>query len=167
MRHVLWIKKHISCVTIVYCLMVSAGSVVAQDSAKVSQTNATPQANATSPAVTQPSFSSIAEIEIQARRDAQADIKGQTWFLIGCLTNLTGWLIAYIIEPSPPVSRLLGKSGDYIAVYTDTYKREGKKIQTRKAFTGCVVGVLCVAAVEVIAILIMANTMPSSTTTYY
>ena len=98
MRHVLWIKKHISCVTIVYCLMVSAGSVVAQDSAKVSQTNATPQANATSPAVTQPSFSSIAEIEIQARRDAQADIKGQTWFLIGCLTNLTGGLLLILLN---------------------------------------------------------------------
>jgi hypothetical protein len=179
----IWLHKYAAYFVTAYLSLILTGTVCAQDSIKVPKypqanavsrdTVAPPQTKvmvnqptAASPAVTQLSVTSIAEIEDQARMDAQIDIKGQTWFLIGCLTNLTGWLIAYIVEPSPPVSKLLGKSSDYIAVYTDAYKREGKKIQTKKAFTGCVVGVLCVVVVELFVFLVVGSATSSSPNYY-
>jgi len=49
-------------------------------------------------------------------------------------------ILHIILEPSPPATRLLGKSDEYVAVYTDCYREEGKKIQTKNALTGCLVG---------------------------
>ena len=61
---------------------------------------------------------------------------------VGCLFGLLGIGAAYAIEPSPPASRLIGKSSDYVAIYTDCYKDEGRSIQTKAAVKGCVVGAL-------------------------
>jgi hypothetical protein len=76
----------------------------------------------------------------QARLDARVDVKGGLWFVVGCLLGLIGWIIAYVIEPNPPATRLLGKSADYVAVYIDSYKKEGKSIQSKRALSGCLVG---------------------------
>jgi hypothetical protein len=158
----------------IFCsVAIVAVQVIAQDSIKAGNVPQTTAVGTTavvpSYAVAYPSQSatlsaeSIAEIETQARLDAHADIKSETWFLIGCLTSLTGWLIAYVVEPSPPVTRILGRSPEYVAVYSDTYKREGKKIQTSKAFSGCVVQTLAIGVFEAIMIVIALNAEP----TYY
>jgi hypothetical protein len=67
---------------------------------------------------------------IDANRDARTDIG------VGCVGGFMGIGAAYILEPTPSASRLLGKSPEYIAVYTDEYKRVGKGIQTKQAVTG-------------------------------
>ena len=77
-----------------------------------------------------------------AKLDAQRDINTTLWMGAGCLFGLLGVGAAYVIEPSPPASRLLGKPSDYVAIYTDCYKDEGKSIQTKAAVKGCVVGAL-------------------------
>ncbi|MCD6531997.1 hypothetical protein J7K99_06115 [bacterium] len=77
-----------------------------------------------------------------AKLDAQIDINTTLWMGAGCLFGLLGVGAAYVIEPSPPASRLLGKSAEYVAIYTDCYKEEGKSIQTKAALKGCVVGTL-------------------------
>jgi hypothetical protein len=62
-------------------------------------------------------------------------------------------VISYVYQPSPPANRLLGKSSEYTAFYTDAYKDAAKKIQTKWAWTGCLVstGVAVVGYVLLIA----------------
>ena len=85
------------------------------------------------------------EAIVAAERDAQADINKGLWVLGGCFGGIIGVIIAYSIEPSPPATRLLGKSPEYVAVYTDTYKEKAKKLQTNSALGGCGVSTLYVA----------------------
>ncbi len=86
------------------------------------------------------------EAIVAAERDAQGDTSTGLWFLAGCLGGLIGVIIAYGVEPSPPATRLLGKSPEYVAFYTDAYNKKAKKLQTRSALGGCVVGTLAVLA---------------------
>ncbi len=79
---------------------------------------------------------------MQAQMDAQADVNGTMWFFGGCIFGLVGLGAAYVIEPSPPTTRLLGQPPDYVAMYTDCYKEAGKSIQTSNAMKGCVLNFL-------------------------
>jgi hypothetical protein len=74
----------------------------------------------------------------QGVRDAQADVSGTMWFFLGCL-GLLGVLIAYVAEPSPPPARMIGRSAEFVNIYTAAYKTEGKSIQGRNAIYGCLV----------------------------
>lgn len=76
----------------------------------------------------------------QGEFDAQKDVNGTLWLAIGFFGGILGIAAAYIIEPTPPASRLIGKSPEYVAAYTDCYKSAGKDVQTKKAITGCVIG---------------------------
>lgn len=77
---------------------------------------------------------------LAAERQAQSDISGSTWFIVGCLAGVIGWVIALVTEPSPPATALMGKSPEYVASYTDCYKKKGKGIKSKNALTGCFVG---------------------------
>lgn len=83
----------------------------------------------------------------QAEFDAQRDINGTLWLAIGFFGGIFGIAAAYVIEPTPPASRLLGKSSDYVATYTDCYKSAAKDIQTKNAIKGCVISGLLYVAV--------------------
>lgn len=104
----------------------------------------------------------------QATREAQvqaaSDVNSTTWFIIGCLLGAIGWLISFLVEPNPPAAQLLGKSPDYVAVYTDAYKRKAKSIQQNKALIGCLVGTGVSVAAYVILFAIAAE---ETTTGYY
>ncbi len=92
-----------------------------------------------------------ADAEVRAR----ADVDGQTWFLIGCLGGVVGWLVAEAVESNPPAAPLVGKDEVYVATYTDCYKRTAKGIKTKNAIGGCVAGTLAsVAFVVVIALVV-------------
>lgn len=75
-----------------------------------------------------------------AERQARSDISGGTWFLIGCVIGPIGYLLA-MSEPNPPSTQLLGKSPEYVAAYSDCYRRMGKSIKTKNAMTGCLISV--------------------------
>ena len=79
---------------------------------------------------------------MQAQMDAQAEVNGTLWFFAGCLFGVLGVGAAYVIEPSPPATRLVGQPSDYVAVYSDCYKSKGKSIQTSAAIKGCVLEVI-------------------------
>ncbi len=74
-------------------------------------------------------------------KDAQLAAEENTskilWFGAGFLGGIIGVILAYVIKPSPPASTLVGKSPDYVAAYTDAYKDECKRIQTKYAWIGC------------------------------
>lgn len=95
-------------------------------------------------------------------RQAQSDINGTTWFAIGCLAGLIGYLIA-MQEPNPPATQLLGKSPEYVAAYTDCYRKEGKSIKTKNAMYGCLANV----GLAIVYVIIVAAAAEETTTSTY
>lgn len=86
-----------------------------------------------------------------AERDAKADTSSGAWFFLGCLLGGIGVIIAYVSEPSPPPARLIGKSPEWVIVYSAAYKSAGKSSQGQSAIVGClvmtaIVGVLIAAS---------------------
>ncbi|MCG9126682.1 hypothetical protein JT359_03675 [Candidatus Poribacteria bacterium] len=100
-----------------------------------------------------------------AEQDVSTDVNGTLWFLGGCLGNITVIIIANVIEPTPPASRLLGKSPEYIATYTDTYRAKATNLQSSRALAGCITGtaVCCVGY----SFLFIAAVNESSNSNYY
>lgn len=100
-----------------------------------------------------------------AQRQAQADISGSTWFILGCLFGVIPYIIS-LQEPNPPATQLLGKSPEYIAMYTDCYRKEGKHIKSKNALTGCLIGT-GVTIVLYVILLSAAASETSTQPTYY
>ncbi len=94
------------------------------------------------PALLMAQSSNATQACAQARQDVEMNINKTIWLLAGFFFQVAGIVGAYLIEPSPPASKLLGKSPEYVAAYTDCYKEAGKKIQTNAAIKGCVISVL-------------------------
>jgi hypothetical protein len=80
-----------------------------------------------------------ADAQLRAEQDAESDAKKVRWFFIGLFGSILGVLIAAIYEPTPPASRLLEKSPEYVAMYTDSYKAKGRRVQVRQSAIGLVV----------------------------
>jgi hypothetical protein len=119
------------------------------------------QAQAAEPA--SPSYATQAGAMADGERDAQAETNGVAWLAVGCLVGVLGVVIGYVVEPSPPPTRLLGKSPDYVMAYTQSYKYAGKQAQGKKALVGCLVGT---AAVAVVYVIVLSAAASSSGTTY-
>lgn len=86
---------------------------------------------------------------VQGRIDAEREVDTPLWFAAGCLFGILGIGAAYVLEPSPSAMGLVGKSADYVAVYTECYQDKGRSEQTRKAFLGCLAGVALDALIGV------------------
>jgi hypothetical protein len=69
--------------------------------------------------------------------DAKSETNATLWFAAGCFGTILGWLLASTLDANPPAIRLIGKSPEYVAYYSDSYKREARRIKTRYAFSGC------------------------------
>ena len=85
-----------------------------------------------------------------AERDAATDANQLLWgggtfglaIVGGCLLGSVGLLGSYLYEPSPPASRLLGKSPEYILFYTEPYKAKVRNLRVRSSTLGCLGGSL-------------------------
>jgi len=95
----------------------------------------------------------------QAQLDAQTDVNSTLWFGAGCLLGIWGVGAAYVIEPSPPASRLVGMPPDYVAMYSDCYKAKAKSIQTSQAIKGCVVDAVFWGAYYIIVYVALASSI--------
>ena len=73
---------------------------------------------------------------LTAEQEAESDAKKVRWFFIGFCGNILGILIASVYEPTPPASRLLGKSPEHAALYTDSYKAKSRSVQMRQSVIG-------------------------------
>jgi hypothetical protein len=98
----------------------------------------------------------------EATNDAHADTNGTLWFFAGCLLGVIGIVIAYVAEPTPPPARMMGKSPEYLAIYTTAYKAEARSIQGRAAIWGTVT----LAAVVVVFYIIIFVAIVKSEPTY-
>jgi len=94
---------------------------------------------------------------LQAQLDAQSKVNGTIWLGAGCLFGLLGVGAAYLITPTPSAVALLGKSPDYVAVYTDCYADEGRSIQTKNAWLGCLLGGAAEALVYTLYVLLIVT----------
>lgn len=79
----------------------------------------------------------VAEAIAQAERDAKADVNEYLWFGAGFFLGVIGVLLAYLAPPSPPAVRLIGKSPEYVAAYTDAYKSAATREKGTAAIIGC------------------------------
>ena len=84
-------------------------------------------------------------------QSARAATNGNLWLAAGCLAGIVGVVIAYVVEQNPPATALLGKSPEYVAAYTDGYRMTAARIQTGKAWTGCIVGTVIYVGLAVLA----------------
>lgn len=71
----------------------------------------------------------------QAKIDANEDVSKIQWFGCGCTVYGVG--IAYLWGVKPDETRFIGKSSEYIALYTKAYKQRVRSIRTRYAILGC------------------------------
>ena len=72
---------------------------------------------------------------VDAKRDVQ-DIDALTWTLVGCFGGAFGTAFAYVTPPNVPATKILGKSPEYVAYYTDTYQADAREKRTRHAVSG-------------------------------
>ncbi|MCY3741221.1 MAG: hypothetical protein OXH00_09400 [Candidatus Poribacteria bacterium] len=93
-----------------------------------------------------------------AEADANKDVNKLLCFSAGCVLSAlfflpspygyffppTGIIGSYSYRPSPPPSRLIGKSPEYIATYTSAYESKRGTIQAQWTSAGCLSG--CVVA---------------------
>lgn len=94
--------------------------------------------------------SELAEAITAAEQDAKADINQGTWGVVGFLC----WpavIVAFTMQPPPPASRFVGKSAEYIRIYTQTYKAKVRNRQAGPALLGCLAGNLVYALVSVVS----------------
>ncbi|MDE0324758.1 MAG: hypothetical protein OXN27_12660 [Candidatus Poribacteria bacterium] len=95
-------------------------------------------------------------VAAQAMRDAEIDVEknfnAPVWFALGCFLPVVGVLSTYFMEPVVPSGRLIGKSPEYVAHYTDAYRQRMKTRQVNTAVKGClsagaIYGVLVVISI--------------------
>lgn len=96
---------------------------------------------------------------MEATQDAQADENAALWFFAGCLLGVIGVVIAYVAEPTPPAARLMGKSPQYLAIYTNTYRSEGRSAQVRSSLWG----IGTILALTVVLIIVILKSEPTMT----
>lgn len=72
--------------------------------------------------------------------DAERDMNKTSWFMAGCFLNIIGVAAAQMRTPSVPAERLIGKSPEYVAVYTVRYQERLSKLQMNYALSGCALG---------------------------
>ena len=78
---------------------------------------------------------------LTAVQDAESDTKKVKWFFIGFCGNILGLLIASVYEPIPPASRLLGKTPESAALYTDAYREKSRSVQLHQSAIGLAVAI--------------------------
>ena len=74
-----------------------------------------------------------------AIQDARSDAKTDTsagWYIAGGVCGCFGFAYAAITTPSVPATRFMGKSPEYILIYSDEYKRTAKNERLKKTGIG-------------------------------
>ncbi|MCK5599807.1 hypothetical protein KAI78_09305 [bacterium] len=88
---------------------------------------------------------------------AATHVNKMMWWGAGCLFGILGVGAAYLIEPSPPATMLMGKDANYAAIFTENYKNTGKSIQTKYALYGCLVEGLLISLYYLFVIILFAE----------
>ncbi len=79
----------------------------------------------------------VGNARIDARYDATRQVSRAKWTSCGCVGVYLGVAASMLFVASPRIERLLGKSPEYVMLYTRTYKRVMRGQQFRWAALGC------------------------------
>lgn len=85
-----------------------------------------------------------------ARHDAYRDVSRVKWAACGCVGIYFGAAASLLFVPSPRIERLLGKSPEYVLIYTRAYKKAMRGQQFKWAALGCAT-TTCLATTFMIA----------------
>ena len=102
----------------------------------------------------------VQSINETAQTDASLDVNRPVWLITGCLLSgfvfvpgryslllpPVGLIGSYFHRTGPPSTRLMGKSPEYVAVYTSVYKSKKGRLQAQWTLGGCVTGGVIVGA---------------------
>jgi len=92
-----------------------------------------------------------ANAAMEGKNAAERDTNKALWFGAGCLVGVIGVGAAFLYEPNPPSSALVGKSDTYVAAYSDAYTEKAQSIQQKYSLYGfaanCVLWVIYYVAV--------------------
>lgn len=75
-----------------------------------------------------------------AERDASAHLNKLLWFTTGFSLPVIGIFLSQRNQRSIPGARLLGKSPEYVAFYTNAYRIKMKKLRFNWSLIGCLSG---------------------------
>lgn len=75
---------------------------------------------------------------LNAKQYALQSVDQQLWRVTGC--SIWGYFMAHTYHSPVPVVPLLGKSPEYVAYFTDTYRNETQRLQVKNARIGCIIG---------------------------
>ncbi len=99
----------------------------------------------------------FADARTAAEYDAEDDVNTAVWLAAGGILGIAGNLPlgaiaiggAYVYQPAPPADRLLGKSAEYVTIYTDTYQAKARSLRLSAAAKGALGGaaVFCILGV--------------------
>ena len=99
----------------------------------------------------------FADAKTAAEYDAEDNVNTAVWLAAGGILGVAGNLPlgavaiggAYVYQPAPPAERLLGKSAEYVTIYTDTYKAKARNLRLSAAAKGALGGaaVFCLLGV--------------------
>ena len=81
---------------------------------------------------------------------AMENVNKSDWFIIGCLLGLVGIIVASASQNNPPAEALVGKSPEYVAKFSECYKKKAKSIKSSGATSGCLVGVALSLLVDLV-----------------
>ena len=90
----------------------------------------------------------FANARTAAEYDAEDDVNTAVWLAAGGILGVVGNLPlgaiaiggAYVYQPVPPAERLLGKSVEYVTVYTEAYKARSRGLRLSAALKGALGG---------------------------
>ena len=75
-----------------------------------------------------------------ATQDAEAAFDERLWYFTGLLFTAGGYFLAHTYYRPVPAVPLLGKSPEYVAFYTDSYRERSRELRSYAARTGCIHG---------------------------
>lgn len=104
---------------------------------------------------------SSGDVCAQAQMDAGIEVNKFLWGAIGFILGVVGVLIAYMVPPSPPAMKLMGKSSDYVMTYTQCYQEKGKSEQGTASLIGCAISGILVIIYYIWAIAFVTSTVSS------
>ena len=90
----------------------------------------------------------VVDAKTAAEYDAEDDVNTSVWIaaagVLGVVGNLPLGAVAiggaYVYQPVPPAERLLGKSAEYVTVYTEAYKAKSRNLRLIAAGKGALGG---------------------------
>ena len=90
----------------------------------------------------QQSVQTLITIKAEALTNAERDAKASNaWYHYGFFFGPFAIGAAYVIPATPRAENLLGKSPEYITLYTQYYKEEVREERAKEAAIGCAVSV--------------------------